>query len=269
MKGTAILITGGTSGLGLETARIYSERGATVFVTGRDPGRLKSIKGDIRFVFTDFSDIKSTSNTIRNLFRENKISVLINNAGILSPPEKMVTADGFEYTYQVNFLVHLLISELFLNYSAPDSKVTVASVISPVYTLAARKKLLMPEEKYHPFTEYALSKLNLARLSSIIADRHSNKLVRFVSYNPGTFGSSIHRMQRGFFKRLYIIAAVIMTNPARVAEGLVNVLDNQDIIDKAIYNKRGKMKIFREPVPEKIELFRQESLSHILPFLSE
>lgn len=262
-----ILTTGGTSGLGLEIARIYAERGEKVFVTGRDPGRLHEIKGDINFVFTDFSDIKSTSDAIWNLCLANDISILVNNAGILSPPQKMITDDGFEYTYQVNFLVHLLISEILLKCTPPDSKVTIASVISPVYTLAARKKLIMPEEKYHPLTEYSLSKLNLARLSALISDRQ--KYVRYLSFNPGTFGSSIHRMQKGLFRGLYSIAAKVMTDPATVASGLVNVLDDPESGDNTIYNRRGKTKLFIEPVPEKIEFLRQESLKQILPFLSE
>ncbi|MDN5283973.1 MAG: ydfG 2 [Mucilaginibacter sp.] len=85
LKNNTILITGGTSGFGLEFAKRLLELGNTVIVTGRDPVKLASAKRNLAGLHTFQSDV-SNPEEIANLYKTviaqfPKLNVLINNAG--------------------------------------------------------------------------------------------------------------------------------------------------------------------------------------------
>jgi len=87
VKNSTILITGGTSGIGLELAKQLSETGATVLITGRKPEALEEAKKKIPGVHTFISDVSSPSD-IEKLFGDTtkqfpQLNIIINNAGIM------------------------------------------------------------------------------------------------------------------------------------------------------------------------------------------
>ncbi len=87
LTGRTILITGGTSGIGMELARQMLDRGNTVIVTGRDAARLEAVRRElpgVHAIESDVSDpaaIRALSAEVAGRFPE--MSVLINNAGIM------------------------------------------------------------------------------------------------------------------------------------------------------------------------------------------
>jgi NAD(P)-dependent dehydrogenase (short-subunit alcohol dehydrogenase family) len=104
-----VLITGGTSGIGLETAKLFREEGATVFIVGQDSSRLQSaareledsvtlLRGDV----SKSADIESIVEQIRRKFGH--IDVLFANAGMgLAAPLEAVTEDQIDTQFDVNF----------------------------------------------------------------------------------------------------------------------------------------------------------------------
>jgi len=75
------LITGVSSGIGRETARLLAERGAHVFGTVRDPSRMAPI-ANAEFVLMDVTDDTSVKNAVKSVLdKTGKIDILINNAG--------------------------------------------------------------------------------------------------------------------------------------------------------------------------------------------
>jgi NAD(P)-dependent dehydrogenase (short-subunit alcohol dehydrogenase family) len=75
------LITGVSSGIGRETARLLAERGAHVFGTVRDPSRMAPI-ANAEFVLMDVTDDTSVKNAVESVLdKTGKIDILINNAG--------------------------------------------------------------------------------------------------------------------------------------------------------------------------------------------
>src|SRR4051794_11047575 len=76
------LITGGTAGIGLETARLFAPEGARVFITGRDVERGKAavdeIGGDVHFVQADLSDVDSVEALVG---QTGPVDIIVNNAG--------------------------------------------------------------------------------------------------------------------------------------------------------------------------------------------
>jgi uncharacterized oxidoreductase len=85
LKNNTILITGGTSGFGLEFAKRLLELGNTVIVTGRDPIKLASAKKNLAGLHTfqsDVSDPEEISDLYRTVIAQfPKLNILINNAG--------------------------------------------------------------------------------------------------------------------------------------------------------------------------------------------
>ena len=109
-----ILITGGTSGLGLALVRSFLKKGCYVVATGRQNGTIDDNSGRFKLIKVDFSSLRKTADAIKSICRDNQFDLVVNNAGVLSPPDFMLTEDGNEYTFQVNFLAHLLINEIIV-----------------------------------------------------------------------------------------------------------------------------------------------------------
>ncbi|WP_196893892.1 SDR family oxidoreductase [Aureivirga marina] len=118
IKGSKILITGGSSGIGKETAKLLVEKGAKVVITGRDLVKLRSVASHIGAIALDF-DISKTE-TISEKAKEaiqllGGIDVLINNAGIGGDFTRLdeVTLEDFQQVFTTNvFGLALLTKEI-------------------------------------------------------------------------------------------------------------------------------------------------------------
>jgi len=139
MKGKTCLVTGATSGIGLEAAEELARRGAALILVGRDPRRgaaaLKRIKSRVPAaqVALRFADL-SRFGEIRRLAAEllataGRIDVLVNNAGAFFDRHAL-TEDGVERTFALNHMGYFLLTDLLLarlREAAPSRIVNVAS----------------------------------------------------------------------------------------------------------------------------------------------
>ncbi len=110
LSGKVALVTGGYSGLGLETVRALASAGAKVFVAARRPAAAKAdldgIEGDIVILQMDLSDPASVDAfAIELAAKTDKLNILINNAAIMANP---LTRDarGYESQFATNHLGH-------------------------------------------------------------------------------------------------------------------------------------------------------------------
>src|SRR5947209_1736630 len=120
LSGKRALITGGTSGIGLETARLFVAEGARVAITGRNPATLEAARGelgaDVLIIPSDASDAgaqKAVAETLRRAF--GGLDVLFLNAGVaaLKPVEQWDEA-AFDRSFSTNvkgpfFLIQALL----------------------------------------------------------------------------------------------------------------------------------------------------------------
>ncbi|OBC17402.1 short-chain dehydrogenase [Mycobacterium sp. 852013-50091_SCH5140682] len=98
------LVTGGTAGIGLASARLLARAGASVVITGRDPVRgaaaANSIGAGTRFIRADMADIDSVNDLVRHF---DKVDIVVNNAAnfpaALTVDQKVTT---FEKTFHTN-----------------------------------------------------------------------------------------------------------------------------------------------------------------------
>ncbi|CAM3284497.1 SDR family oxidoreductase [Mycobacterium frederiksbergense] len=102
--GQTALVTGGTAGIGMASARLLADAGATVLITGRNRERGESaagaIGGDVRFIQADMSDLESVAALIE---QSAPVDILVNNAATF-PGALTVEQDvaSFESTFDTN-----------------------------------------------------------------------------------------------------------------------------------------------------------------------
>jgi retinol dehydrogenase 12 len=140
VHGKTVVITGASSGLGLETARALAAMGARIVMIVRDERRgqdaIASIQttapdAQLELVLADLYALAQVRGAAAEVLRRcDRIDVLVNNAGLIHPRREL-TVDGFERTFALNHLAAFLLSyELRerLAASAPARVVTVASM---------------------------------------------------------------------------------------------------------------------------------------------
>ena len=247
MESRKILITGGTSGLGLELVKIFLREGYIVVATGRNPICMPGYESEFSFYRVDFSDLRQTSLLIKDICLKHEFDCVINNAGILSPPDFTVTKDGLEYTFQVNFLAHLLINEIILRKQTINRSMKICAITSPVYKLAEKEERFHHESKdYKPLKAYSDSKYCLAQMCIELSDRYPDRKLYCFSFNPGVFSSGIYRMQNSLFRLLYSIAAPFMRKPADAAEAIASIMRQNNFTNGAVYNFRKRTKYLQD-----------------------
>nr|WHW29697.1 putative SDR family NAD(P)-dependent oxidoreductase [uncultured bacterium] len=120
IAGKHFLVTGGSSGLGAETARALAAKGAEVTITARDTGKAKRITDSIRVAtgnevaieqleLGSFTSIREFAERINSSGK--KIDILINNAGVMACPHN-TTEDGLELQFGSNHIGHFLMTNL-------------------------------------------------------------------------------------------------------------------------------------------------------------
>ncbi|XP_077491850.1 retinol dehydrogenase 13-like [Amblyomma americanum] len=140
MSGKTVVITGANTGIGKETAKELCRRNARVIMACRDLDNAHLAADEIAWEtglrpgcmpldLCSFKSIKQFAQKIVD--REQRLDVLINNAGGMAPPQITETEDGFEETFQSNYLGHFLLTNLLLGLlkkSAPSRVINVGSL---------------------------------------------------------------------------------------------------------------------------------------------
>ncbi|KAB8068485.1 hypothetical protein BDV29DRAFT_184469 [Aspergillus leporis] len=141
-----MVITGTSSGIGIETTRALATTGATLFLTARDVAKAQSALAGIfepsrmEIIEMDqatLSSVRAAADAI--LAKTSKIHLLVNNAGIMAVPDLRLTADGHELQFGTNHLSHFLFYKLLepalLAAASPDLPSRVVSLASSAHNV--------------------------------------------------------------------------------------------------------------------------------------
>lgn len=164
------IITGSTEGVGYEDALALSSAGWNVIMMGRntqkgtesmDRIQQSNPKANVSFERIDLADLSSIKSfTSRMISKGQAIDLLINNAGVMTPPKRLETADGFELQFGTNHIGHFALTAQLLPLlrQSPDARVVTLS------SIANREGIinfddLQSKSSYDPGKAYSQSKL--------------------------------------------------------------------------------------------------------------
>lgn len=203
-KGKVIVITGTSSGIGIETARALSTTGAQLFLTARDLPKARKALGDILDnpdvklleMKNDSLDSVRTAASVILKQSNQQVNILINNAGVMAIPNLQLTSDGYEMQFAVNHLSHFLLFQLLKPALLSSATSTMCSRVVNVSSSGHRVpsgpfNYTFKDGTYNPWVAYAQSKTANIYMANEIDRRYGGKGLHGTSLHPGTVETSL------------------------------------------------------------------------------
>ena len=198
LDGRAAVVTGATGGLGWEVALGLAQRGAATVLAGRNPvtgadalARLlaRAPGATARFELLDLASLDSVAMFADRLVAAHPaVSVLVNNAGVMAPPARRVTADAFELQFGTNYLGHYALTARLLPALLASGAGRVVSVSSMAHRRARMNfDDLQAATGYKPWASYGQSKLAMLMFARELQRRATAAgwPLRSVAAHPG------------------------------------------------------------------------------------
>ncbi|KAL2813127.1 short-chain dehydrogenase [Aspergillus granulosus] len=196
-----VLVTGVSSGIGVETVRALALTGATVYGTARNLKKAKEALGEellgsgrVHLLYmdqTDLSSVRACAEEFRS--RSDRLNVVINNAAVMNVPEGR-TKDGFELQFGTNHLAHFALfwhlRDLLLASSTPlfQSRVVNVSSVAHRYSPVQFDNINF-EGNYNGWLAYGSSKTANIYMATQVERLYGSKGIHGYSLHPGGFVS--------------------------------------------------------------------------------
>lgn len=191
LSGKNVLVTGVSSGVGVETARVLAAHGASIVGTARDLAKgaaaieAARVEGAVELVELDLSSMASVRACAAGLSTAGRrFDVIIANAGVMAVPFAM-TPDGFETQFATNYLGHFLLVNRLVGLVRPDSRVVM---VSSAGHRGADVDLVDPyfeHTAYDPLVAYRRSKTAMILFAVEFDRRYKGRGVRATALHPG------------------------------------------------------------------------------------
>ena len=203
LSGRIFMITGTTSGLGEESARVLAARGARVAMLARNPEanqeaaeRIKSSVPDANLSThqLDLSDLTSVARFSAEAADQfDRIDVLINNAGVMCCPFGH-TADGFEMQFGTNHLGHFALTVQLLPLLQQGGQPRVVTLSSGGHRISDvdLEDPNFEHTPYDPWVAYGRSKTANVHFAAELARRFGDELLS-LSVHPGAIPTKLGR----------------------------------------------------------------------------
>jgi NAD(P)-dependent dehydrogenase (short-subunit alcohol dehydrogenase family) len=235
LTGKYIIVTGASSGIGEETARVLYNHGANVIMASRNMKALQesekriieqktSNAGVLYLEVLDLSSLENVDQFVQNYkTKYDKLHILINNAGVMMPPLEY-TKDGFESQLATNhlspFSLTLKLLDLMKTTSEKDNvECRVVNVSSQAYLFAKldMDDLHFKERAYAPWGCYGQSKLAMIVCSNELNRRlrESGVNITVNSLHPGGIRTNLQRHPYPWYFRtvLFVTKPLFKTIP--------------------------------------------------------
>lgn len=245
-----ILITGGTNGIGEETAYSLGRLGANVYIHGRDTEKGEKIVNhlqndigtDSKFFKCDFSNLDDVYELSKSIKKEiNEIDVLINNAGVMLWGNKTGSKD-LEYTFVTNYLSTFVITiELIPLLLTTNTQSQIIFTSSSSHRHINELHIENVNESRNNWESYARSKLANIMLSLFLSRKLDENKIVTRAVHPGMItNSKILRNVSGIFEGIGSIMTYIplpgVCSKSKGAATLINAI-NSDAYSGVYYNR--------------------------------
>ncbi|KAI0508924.1 short chain dehydrogenase [Xylaria bambusicola] len=193
------LVTGASSGIGIETGRALAATGGKVFLAVRDLEKGKAAcqsflePGRVELIELDVSKLQSVRQAAATFLQQSKqLNVLVCNAGIMTVPTREETEDGFEMQLATNYLGHFLLfwllKDVLLKSSTPDFQSRLINVSSSGHhasEIVWDDLNLTKEGAYDPTGAYGQSKLAQIYHANYVDRNFGSEGLHALSLMPG------------------------------------------------------------------------------------
>jgi NAD(P)-dependent dehydrogenase (short-subunit alcohol dehydrogenase family) len=223
-----VVVTGGSSGIGLAAAAAFARGGDEVVLLGRDPGRLRHAVEVVREAggrtpaayradFAVLDEVREAGG--RLAAAHERIDVLVNNAGQLAPARRL-TADGFDPCVQINHLGGFLLTHLLLERlkAAPARIITTGSAAEAWGTLDVRRP---GRRQISRWLAYGASKQANLLFTAEAARRWGPYGIVPTCFFPGLI-----RSRFGGQSSLFSLAKLVFRSPEQGADTLLWLADD-------------------------------------------
>lgn len=207
LTGKVALVTGVSSGIGIDTAKALAATGLRVFGAVRNlskanealKGHLQTDGGNIELLHCDMNSLSSVRKCADEFLSktDNKLNLLVNNAGIMMTPEGR-TADGFELQFGTNHLAHFLLFQLLkpalLASASPEFPSRVVSVSSVGHRGSEiHFDNLTLEGIYDPVVSYGQAKTANIYFANELDRRYGSRNLHATSLMPGGIWTGLQK----------------------------------------------------------------------------
>ncbi|WP_457949987.1 SDR family NAD(P)-dependent oxidoreductase [Pseudarthrobacter sp. alpha12b] len=204
--GKRVVITGGASGIGIETARAFANIGAEVTLAVRNISAAAPVAADLRSSTgnpniivgrVDLSDLSSISEFAAQW--SGPLHVLVNNAGIMALPELERTPEGWEMQFATNHLGHFALANALHGQLADAGSARIVSLSSSGHLFAP---VLFDDPHfnfvpYDPFLAYGQSKTASALFAVAATERWARDGITSNAVMPGAIATKLQRHTGG------------------------------------------------------------------------
>ncbi|KAL9227468.1 hypothetical protein vseg_003152 [Gypsophila vaccaria] len=232
------IVTGGTSGIGAETARVLAKRGVRVVLPARDVKKAAEVKemilretpqAQIIILEIDLSSMASIARFCSEfLSLDLPLNILINNAGVFSQKLEF-SEDKIEITLATNYIGHYLLTELLLEkmvetaaQSGIEGRIINVSSLTHTWVKSHHFSFsnFIHPHNYNGTRAYAQSKLaNILHAKEIARQlKERNARVTINAVHPGIVKTGIIRAHKGFITdSLYFLASKLLKSTSQGA----------------------------------------------------
>ncbi len=206
----ACIVTGASSGIGRAIADMLSERGYTVFGIGRNFDFVSSWNQ----ISLDLNDTNLMVNTCEKIFKENRVEILVNSAGVaFYGPHETISYDDIKLMTRTNIEVPMILSSMFLKYS----KQVKSGYIFNISSVTA-------ENSNTYGAAYGATKAALSSFSRSIFDESRKQNIKIIEILPDMTATNLYR--NASFNVDEDLSAHLL--PSDVSQAVSQILDMRD-----------------------------------------
>ena len=242
---STILITGATSGIGLEAAVALARQGDRLVLVGRDQRKMNAAVDEVKLRagvaaapdswlcdFGSQAQIRTLAAGVLSSY--DRLDVLVNNAG-LATQRREVTEDGIERTFAVNHLGPFLLTNLLLDLLVKSAPARIVNVASSEHYDATMDLADLGFERggWGMVKAYRRSKLGNVLFTRALANRLEGKGVTVNAVHPGAVATGIWDCAPGWMQpMIWLAKKLILISPEKAAKSVVQLASSAEVEGK-------------------------------------
>ncbi len=259
-SGRTILITGANTGIGYEAARVLAGQGARVLLGCRSADKAREArrrilalhpKAHVELLSLDLGSLDSVRAAAAEVAaKQERLDVLINNAGIMIPPREE-TADGFESQFGVNHLGHFALTGLLL----PKLRGTPGSRVVTVSSTAHKAGKMdfddvHATESYSRQGRYSMSKLANLLFMHELQRRlsHAGAETISVACHPGISDTELSRYFPGWVMPFAPVLRLFAQSPPMGALPTLRAASDRNVAGGEYYGPSLRFELVGPPI---------------------